>query len=101
MVNTEQSLHSFSPKANQTKIYHLIPTHLLCPHIHNASYTIALLHLLERGVDPLQRLPMRDEFVDLEFARQIIVYQIGQLGAAFDASERASFPYASSDELES
>ncbi len=43
---------------------------------------------------------MRDELVDLELAGHVVVDQVGQLRAAFDAAERAAFPYAARDELE-
>ena len=35
---------------------------------------------------------MRDELIYLQFALEVVVDEIGQLGAAFDAAERAAFP---------
>ena len=70
------------------------------PHVHHTSDAIPRLHVLERGVDLLQRLPVRDEFIDLQFARHVVVHQVRQLRAAFDAAKGASFPYAAGDELE-
>lgn len=43
---------------------------------------------------------MRDELVHLELALQVVVDQIGQLGAALDAAEGAALPHAAGDELE-
>jgi len=70
------------------------------PHIDHAPDAASILHIRKRLVDTLQRLPMRDELVDLELAGHVIVDQVGQLRAAFDAAERAAFPHAAGDELE-
>lgn len=43
---------------------------------------------------------MRNELVDLELAGHIVVDQVRQLRATFDAAERAAFPHAAGDELE-
>ena len=43
---------------------------------------------------------MGDELIDLEFARHVIVDEVRELGAAFDAAESAAFPDAARDELE-
>ena len=43
---------------------------------------------------------MRDELVDLELAGHVVVDEVRELRAAFDAAESAAFPYAASDELE-
>ena len=43
---------------------------------------------------------MRDEFIHLQFTRHVIVDQIRELGAAFDAAKGTAFPYAARDELE-
>lgn len=70
------------------------------PHVHHTSDAISRLHILKRGVDLVQRLPVRDEFVDLELAAHVVVDEVRELRAAFDAAECASFPYAAGDELE-
>jgi len=75
-------------------------TPLSLPHIDHAPDAAPILHIREGLVDTLQRLPMRDELVDLELAGHVVVDQVGQLRAAFDAAERAAFPYAARDELE-
>lgn len=43
---------------------------------------------------------MGDELVDLKFALQVVVDKVGQLGAALDATEGASLPHTTGDELE-
>ena len=70
------------------------------PHIDNASDTISGLHVLKSLRDVLQRLAMRNELVDLEFALHVIVYQCRQLGPALDTAESTSFPYTTRDKLE-
>ena len=70
------------------------------PHINDTPDTVALLHIRKGLVDPVQRLSVRDELVDLEFPGHIIVDEVGQLGPALDAAERATFPYTAGDELE-
>ena len=70
------------------------------PHIHHTAYTIPRLHIRKRLIDTVQRLAMRDELVDFEFARHVIVDEVRKLAAAFDASECTALPYAAGDELE-
>lgn len=70
------------------------------PHIHHTPDAIPGLHILKRSIDLIQRLPVRDELVDLQQAVQVVVHQGRELRAAFDAAERASFPHAAGDELE-
>ena len=77
-----------------------IPSSLRFSHVHHTSDAIPRLHILERSIDPVQRLPVRDELVHLELARHIIVHQIRELRATFDATKGASFPHAAGDELE-
>lgn len=43
---------------------------------------------------------MRDELVDLQLALHVVVNQIRELSAAFDAAEGAAFPDTAGDELE-
>lgn len=43
---------------------------------------------------------MRDEFVDLELAGEVVVDEVGELRAALDATESAALPDAAGDELE-
>jgi hypothetical protein len=59
------------------------------------------MHIMKRIINPRQLLAMRDKLIHLEFARHVIVDEIGQLRAAFDAAEGAALPYATGDELES
>ena len=70
------------------------------PHINNTPDTVALLHIRKGLVDAVQRLSVRDELVDFEFSGHIVVDEVGQLGPALDAAERAAFPYAARDKLE-
>lgn len=69
-------------------------------HIHNAADAIALLHLLKGGVDGGEGFTVGNEFVDHEVAIHVVVDQAGKLGAALDASESATLPLATSNELE-
>lgn len=78
----------------------LVSSILKLPHIYNAPDAIPLLHGIERPVDAAQWLPVRDELVHLQLAGQVVVHQIGQLRAAFDAAERAAFPHTAGDQLE-
>jgi hypothetical protein len=41
-----------------------------------------------------------DEFVDLELALEVVVYETGELGAALNATEGTSLPYTAGDKLE-
>lgn len=70
------------------------------PHVHHTPDAIPRLHVLKRGVDLVQRLPVRDELVDFQLARHVVVDQVRELRAALDAAERAPFPHAAGDELE-
>lgn len=70
------------------------------PHVHHASDAISRLHVLKCSVDVIQWLPVRDEFIHLQLAGHVIVHQVRELRAAFDAAEGASFPYTAGDELE-
>ena len=70
------------------------------PHVHHTPDAIPRLHILKRGINLVQRLPVRDELVNLELARHVVVHQVRKLRAAFDAAERATFPHAAGDELE-
>ena len=47
------------------------------PHVYYTADTIALLHRLEGLVDPIQSLSVCDELVYLQFARHVVVNQIG------------------------
>ena len=69
-------------------------------HIHHTSDAISRLHILKCSIDLLQRLPVRDEFINLQLAGHVVVHQIRELRAAFDTAKSASFPYTSRDELE-
>ena len=69
-------------------------------HVHHTPDAIPRLHILERSIDLVQRLPVRDEFIHLELARHVVVHQIRELRATFDAAKSASFPYAAGDKLE-
>lgn len=74
--------------------------HLRLPHIDHTSNTITSLHILKCSVDLLQRLPMRDKLINLQFPVEIIVHQIRQLAAALDPAKGATLPLATGDELE-
>lgn len=69
-------------------------------HVHHTPYAIPRLHILERSIDLIQRLPVRDELIHLELARHVVVHQVRELRAPFDAAKSAPFPYAAGDELE-
>ena len=62
------------------------------PHVHNASDTVAGVHVMEGIVDLVQRLTVGDELVNLELSIQIVLDESGQLGATLDASESATTP---------
>lgn len=70
------------------------------PHVHNASDAVSRLHILKRSIDLVQWLPVRDEFIHLQLAGQVVVHQVWQLRAAFDPAKSASFPYTAGDKLE-
>ena len=73
---------------------------LCLSHVHHAADAVALFHHLEGAVDLVQRLPVGDEFVDLQFAGHVVVHEVGELAASLDPTEGASFPYTAGDELE-
>lgn len=50
-----------------------------CSRVNDTTDTIASLHLLKSVVDVGEFLAVRDEFVDLEVAVQVVVDQVGQL----------------------
>lgn len=68
--------------------------------VDDATNTITLLHLLESGVDTIQRLAVSDELVHLELAVEVVVDQTGQLCATLDATESTSLPDTTGDKLE-
>lgn len=43
---------------------------------------------------------MGNEFVDLEVAVEVVVYETGELSTTLDTTEGATLPYTASDELE-
>ena len=43
---------------------------------------------------------MRDELINLQLARHVVVHQIWQLRTAFDTAKSAPFPHTARDELE-
>lgn len=59
-----------------------------------------MLHRVKRVIDSWKDLSMADELVHLQLSGQVIVDQIGKLGATLDATEGATFPYAACHELE-
>ena len=69
-------------------------------HVHHTPDAIPRLHILERSIDLVQRLPVRDELIHLELARHVVVHQIRELRAPFDPAKSAPFPYAAGDEVE-
>ncbi len=77
-----------------------VPTSLHFSHIHHTSDAIPRLHILKRSIDLIQRLPVRDELIHLQLAGHVVVHQVRELRAAFDATKGTSFPYTPSDELE-
>lgn len=68
--------------------------------IHNATHTVALLHLLKGSVDGRQRLPVGDELVHLELAVEVVIHQTGQLGATLDTTESTALPHTAGNQLE-
>jgi hypothetical protein len=73
---------------------------ILLAHINNAANAVPSLHIRERLVNLIQRLPVRNEFIDLQVAVHIIVHQPRQLRAALDTAKRAALPHTSGNELE-
>lgn len=72
--------------------------HLL--HVDDATDTVTLLHLIEGGVDAVQRLAVSDELVHLELAVEVVVDETRKLCATLDTTEGTSLPDTTSDELE-
>jgi hypothetical protein len=67
-----------------------ITTQKLLPHINNATNAVALLHSLKSCIDLRERLPVSDEFVNLELALHVIINQVRELGAALDSAKSTS-----------
>jgi hypothetical protein len=70
-------------------------------HVNHAPNAVARSHRAEALVDLIQRLTVRDEFVDLEFAIFVILDQSAHLRSAFYAAKGAPSPHAACYELES
>jgi hypothetical protein len=70
-------------------------------HVNDAADAVAGVHVVEGLVDAAEWLAVGDEFVDLQLAGHVVVDEVGELSAAFDAAESAALPYAAGDELES
>jgi len=75
-------------------------TKLRLSHVHNTTNAVTSLHIAEGLVDLVERLPVRDELVNIELAVHVVLYKIGQLRAAFDTAKSTTLPNAASDELE-
>lgn len=71
------------------------------PHVDDAPNAVPGLHVLKGRIDRLERLPMRDELVDLELPGHVVVHQVRQLRAAFDAAKCTAFPDPTGDQLKS
>ena len=69
-------------------------------HINDATNAIALLHVIKSSSNVIQRLAVGDELIDLQLAVQIIINQVGKLGAAFDTAECTALPDTAGDKLE-
>jgi len=69
-------------------------------HVDDAADAVTGLHVLEGGVDLVERLSVGDELIDLELASHVVVNEVGKLGTALDTTEGTSLPDATSDELE-
>ena len=54
-------------------------SHLHLPHINYTPNARAIMHIMERLIDPRQILAMRDELVDLEFAALIVRDELAHL----------------------
>lgn len=76
--------------------------HLLCivGHGDNATDAVASLHVAKGLVDPVERLSVSDELVDLELAGHVVVDEVGELSATLDTTKGATLPHTSGDELE-
>ena len=70
-------------------------------HVDDAADAVTSLHVLEGGVDLVERLSVGDELIDLELAGHVVVDEVGELSAALDTTESTSLPDTAGDELES
>jgi hypothetical protein len=70
-------------------------------HVDDAADAVTSLHVLEGGVDLVERLSVGDELVDLELAGHVVIDEVGKLSAALDTTEGTSLPDTTGDELES
>lgn len=64
----------------------------LVVHGNNGTNAVTLLHNVKGLIDLGKGLAVGDELVDLELAREVIIYQTGQLGPALYAAEGTSPP---------
>jgi hypothetical protein len=79
-LHFELSLINFNATWKQEKhLFLFILKKELCSRVNNTTDTIPSLHLLKSVVDVGEFLAVRDEFVDLELAVQVVVDQVGQL----------------------
>lgn len=72
---------------------------LTFPHVYHTSDTVSRFHILKGSVDLGQWLAVGDEFVYLQFASHVIVHQVWQLRATFDAAKGTAFPYTAGYKL--
>jgi hypothetical protein len=70
-------------------------------HVDDAADAVTCLHVLEGGVDLVERLSVGDELVDLELAGHIVVDEVRKLSTSLDTTEGTSLPDTTGDELES
>ena len=70
-------------------------------HVDDAADAVTSLHVLEGGVDLVERLSVGDELIDFELAGHVVVDEVGELSAALDTTESTSLPDTTGDELES
>lgn len=70
-------------------------------HVDDAADAVTSLHVLEGGVDLVERLSVGDELVDLELAVHVVVDEVRELSAALDTTESTSLPDTTGNELES
>ncbi len=69
-------------------------------HIYHASDAVASFHVLKCGIDMVQWLPMCNELVDFQLAGHVVIHEVWQLRATFDATESTAFPHTSGNQLE-
>lgn len=69
-------------------------------HVHNATHTVTLLHLLKGSVDGRERFPVGDELIHLELTIEVVVHKSGELRATLDATKGTTLPHTTSDQLE-